>query len=231
MSKFSVKKPLTIFCSAVAILILGVIAYTRMTPDLLPSMDFPYVIIMTTDPGASPETVEETITKPMEQSMATLEHIKNIVSNSSANYSLVMLEFEDDVNLDTIGVDIQQKISILQAGWEDTVGTPYVLKINPSMIPVQVSAVAMKDMDVNELSDFVEDVLMPKLEGVSGVARVTASGIVQQELHVVISQDKIDVLNEQLADAINKKLDAAEAELNNAKNQLTNAISGAMGAL
>ena len=231
MSKFSVKKPLTIFCAAVAILILGVIAYTRMTPDLLPSMDFPYVIIMTTDPGASPETVEETITKPMEQSMATLEHIKNIVSNSSANYSLVMLEFEDDVNLDTIGVDIQQKISILQAGWEDTVGTPYVLKINPSMIPVQVSAVAMKDMDVNELSDFVEDVLMPKLEGVSGVARVTASGIVQQELHVVISQDKIDVLNEQLADAINKKLDAAEAELNNAKNQLTNAISGAMGAL
>ena len=69
MSKFSVKKPLTIFCAAIAILVLGVIAYTRMTPDLLPSMDFPYVIIMTTDPGASPETVEETITKPMEQSM------------------------------------------------------------------------------------------------------------------------------------------------------------------
>ena len=147
MSEFSVKKPLTIFCAAIAILVLGVIAYTRMTPDLLPNMDFPYVIIMTTAPGASPETVEETISKPMEQSMATLDHIKNITSSSSDNYSMVMLEFEDDVNLDTIGVDIQQKISTLQSGWDDTVGTPYVMKINPSMIPVEVAAVSMEEMD------------------------------------------------------------------------------------
>ena len=67
MSKFSVKKPLTVFVAVIAILVLGVVAYFRMTPDLLPNMDFPYVLIMTTYPGASPEKVEQEITKPMEQ--------------------------------------------------------------------------------------------------------------------------------------------------------------------
>jgi len=229
MSEFSVKKPLTIFCATIAILVLGFVAYTRMTPDLLPSMDFPYVIIMTTDPGASPEAVEETITKPMEQSMATLEHIKSIQSTSSDNYSLVMLEFEDDVNLDSIGVDIQQNISVLQAGWDEVVGTPYVLKINPSMIPVMVAAVSMEDMEVTELSNFVNDTLLPQLEGVSGVARITATGTIEQELHVIISQEKIDALNKVLAKAVMDQLNAAEAQLNDAKKQITDAIHQATG--
>ena len=76
MSKFSVKKPLTVFVAVIAILVLGVVAYTKMTPDLFPNMDFPYVMIMTTYPGASPEKVEQEISKPLEQSMSTLEHIQ-----------------------------------------------------------------------------------------------------------------------------------------------------------
>ena len=70
MPKFSVKKPLTVFVAVLAIVVLGVVAYLKMTPDLMPNMDFPYVILVTTDPGASPETVEADITKPLEQSMA-----------------------------------------------------------------------------------------------------------------------------------------------------------------
>ena len=131
MPKFSVKKPFTIFVAVIAILVLGVVSYTKMTPDLLPNMDFPYVMIMTTYPGANPEQVEQEVSRPMEQSMATLEHIKEITSSSSENYSMVMLEFEDNVNMDTIGVDIQQHINSLSASWDDTVGVPYVLKINP----------------------------------------------------------------------------------------------------
>lgn len=226
MPEFSVKKPLTIFCCAIAILVLGIVAYTRMTPDLFPSMDFPYVIIMTTAPGASPETVEETITKPMERSMATLDHIKTVSSSSNDNYSMVMLEFEDDVNLDSIGVDIQQQISTLQAGWSETVGTPYVLKINPSMIPVMVAAVSMEDMDVTQLSEFVDETLLPQLEGTTGVARVSASGSIEQELHIVISQEKLDALNEVIAQGINGQMDAALAQLTNAQNQLTDALDG-----
>ena len=143
MPKFSVKKPFTIFVAVIAILVLGIVSYTKMTPDLLPNMDFPYVMIMTTYPGANPERVETEITRPMEQSMATLEHIKEVTSTSSENYSMVMLEFEESVNMDTIGVDIQQNINSLSASWDDMVGTPYVLKINPSMLPVEVAGVSM----------------------------------------------------------------------------------------
>lgn len=147
MWKFSVKKPLTVFVAVIAVLVLGVVAFTRMTPDLLPNMDFPYVIIVTTYPGASPEKVETEISKPMEQAMSTLEHIQQVSSTSSENASMVMLEFQEKVNMDTIGVDIQQKITSLSAGWEDTVGAPIVLKINPSMLPVEVAAVSMEGKD------------------------------------------------------------------------------------
>ena len=107
MSKFSVKKPLTVFVAVIAILVLGVVSYMNMTPDLLPNMDFPYVVIVTTYPGASPEKVEAEVTKPMEQSMSTLDHIVEVTSTSSENYSMVLMEFEDSVNMDTIGVDIR----------------------------------------------------------------------------------------------------------------------------
>ena len=83
MSKFSVKKPLTVFVAVIAVLVLGVVSYLNMTPDLLPNMDFPYIMIMTTYPGASPEKVEEALTKPLEQSMSTLEHILEVSSTSS----------------------------------------------------------------------------------------------------------------------------------------------------
>ncbi len=220
MPKFSVKKPLTVFVAVVAVLVLGVVAYFRMTPDLLPNMDFPYVIIMTTYPGASPEKVETQITKPMEQAMSTLEHIKSVSSTSSENASLVMLEFEDSVNMDTIGVDIQQQITALSAGWEDTVGTPYVLKINPSMLPVAVAAVSMEGKDTIALTEFLNDTLMNQLEGVAGVARITTTGGIEQKIHVILEQSKIDAVNQKIAAAINGELDDAKEELEDQKQEL-----------
>ena len=225
MSKFSVKKPLTVFVAVVAILVLGVVAFTRMTPDLLPNMNFPYAMILTSYPGASPERVEEEITKPMEQSMSTLDHIKEVSSSSSENISIVILEFEEAVNMDTIGVDIQQNISVLSSAWSETVGTPYVLKINPSMLPVEVAAVSMEGMDTTELTDFLNDTLMNKLEGVPGVARVSATGMVEQEIHVVLDQKKIDEQNQKIMDAINQELDDTAADLEDKKQEIKNAQS------
>lgn len=223
MSKFSVKKPLTVFVAVIAVIVLGVVAYLNMTPDLLPNMNFPYVVIMTTYPGASPEKVETEITKPLEQSMSTLEHIKEVTSTSGENYSMVMLEFEDSVNMDTIGVDIQQNISTLQSGWDAMVSAPYVLKINPSLLPIQVAAVSMEGMDTVALTEFLDETLMNKLEGIAGVARVSADGLVEQQLHVVLDQEKIDKLNGDIRDAINGKMDEALLELNKAKDELTSA--------
>ena len=223
MPKFSVKKPLTVFVAVLAILVLGVVAYLKMTPDLMPNMDFPYVILVTTDPGASPETVEADITKPLEQSMATLERIKNVTSSSMDSVSMVVLEFEDGVNMDTVSVDIQQKINQLKGSWSDTVGDPYVLKMNPSMLPVQVAALSYDGKDITELSDFVTDTLSPKLEGITGVASVTVSGTVQHQLHVILSQKKLDDLSRRLSDAIAKQLDDAAGQLSSARGQVNSA--------
>ena len=223
MPKFSVKKPLTVFVAVLAILVLGVVAYLKMTPDLLPNMDFPYVVIVTTDMGASPETVEADVTKPLEQSMATLNEIKHITSSSQNSMSMVVLEFEQGVNMDATGVDIQQKIAALQCSWDDSVGTPYVLKINPSMLPVEVAAVSREGMDVAELSEFVEKTLTGKMEGITGVASVTVSGILQQQMNVILSQEKLDALSEKLAAAVNGQLDAAQAQLEQARSQLLDA--------
>ena len=223
MPKFSVKKPLTVFVAVLAILVLGVVAYLKMTPDLMPNMDFPYVILVTTDPGASPETVEADITKPLEQSMATLDRIKNVTSSSMDSVSMVVLEFEDGVNMDTASVDIQQKINQLKGSWSDTVGDPYVLKMNPSMLPVQVAALSYDGKDITELSDFVTDTLSPKLEGITGVASVTVSGTVQHQLHVILSQKKLDDLSRRLSDAIAKQLDDAAGQLSSARGQVNSA--------
>lgn len=220
MAKFSVKKPLTVFVVVLAVVVLGVVSYLKMTPDLMPNMDFPYVIIVTADPGASPESVESDITKPMEQSMATLDQIKEVTSTSQNSVSMVMLEFEDGVNMDTISVDIQQKISVLQGQWDDTVGAPYVLKINPSVLPVMVAAVSQEGKDVYELSDLVTDELTGKLEGISGVAGVDVSGAVTREAHVILDQQKMDDLSATLADAVKKQLKKAEGKLHDAEKQV-----------
>ena len=223
MPKFSVKKPLTVFVAVLAIVVLGVVAYLKMTPDLMPNMDFPYVILVTTDPGASPETVEADITKPLEQSMATLDRIKNVTSSSMDSVSMVVLEFEDGVNMDTVSVDIQQKINQLKGSWGDTVGDPYVLKMNPSMLPVQVAALSYDGKDITQLSDFVNDTLSPKLEGITGVASVTVSGTVERQLHVILSQKKLDALSQRLSDAIAMQLDDAAGQLASARGQVNSA--------
>ena len=243
MTKFSVKKPLTVFVVVLAVIVLGVVSYLKMTPDLIPNMDFPYVIIVTADPGASPEAVESDITKPMEQSMATLDQIKEVTSTSKNSVSMVLLEFEDGVNMDTISVDIQQKISVLQGQWDDMVGTPYVLKINPSVLPVMVAAVSKEGMDVYDLSDLVTDELTNKLEGISGVASVSVSGAVTREAHVILDQQKMDELSATLEDAVKKQLKKAETKLrdaekkiedgqsalNSAKRDVADGVAGAAG--
>ena len=223
MPGFSVKKPLTVFVAALAILILGVVAYVKMTPDLFPNMDYPYVIVVTSDPGASPESVEAEITKPLEKTLATLDQLKAINSSSQNSVSMIMMEFESGVNMDSLGVDIQQKVSALQGQWDDTVSAPYILKMNPSMIPVMVAAISSDSMDVNELSDFVEEELSAKLTGISGVASVEISGTVDREMHVVLDAEKMADLTQTVRENAGKLLDKAAGQLSSAKKQVTDA--------
>ncbi len=223
MPKFSVKRPLTVFVAVLAVVILGVVAYLRMTPDLLPNMDFPYAVVITAAPGESPESVEETITRPMERSMATLEHIKSVTSTSRDSLSLVVLEFENGTNMDTLGVDIQQKITALSSQWDDTVGVPYVLKINPSVLPVEIAAVSYRGMEIHSLSEFVNDTLAQKLEGITGVASVSISGTLETQAHVVLDQAKMDRLSQTLYGAMEAKLEETRRQLQQTREQIRQA--------
>ncbi len=220
MSKFSVKKPMTVFVAVVMVIILGIVSYTRMVPDLLPSIDLPYVLVVTTYPGATPEKVEQEVTRPLEQSMATLENINKVQSSSAANYSMIILEFTDDVNMESITVDILQKVSLIEGAWSDMVGTPTILKINPNMLPVMVAAVGMEGKSTAEVSEFAEKTLIPALEGTSGVASITAEGILEETVTVSFDQDKIDALNTKLRAAIDKTIDEAKEELDSAQAEL-----------
>jgi len=213
MSKFSVKKPMTVFVVVILIIALGVVSVMNMTPDLLPSMDLPYVVVMTTYPGATPEQVEATVTKPLEQSLATLENIENIQSISNSNYSMVILEFAADANMDTSVVNTLQNVELVEGAWDDSIGSPNILKINPTMLPIAIAAVDMEGYDTEELSAFTRDTLINKLEGTTGIASISTGGLIESQINVVINQDKIDDLNEKLLSKANSSLAEAKSQL------------------
>ena len=234
ISKFSVKKPFTVLVAVILVLVLGAVSVTRMTPDLLPEMSFPYIVLVTTYVGAAPEEVENTVSKPLEQSLAALDDLKEISSVSSENVSVVYLTFEDTVNVDRAMLDIQQVVARLKSEWPEAVGNPTSLELSTDLIPTVVAAVHYKDMDPVDLSSFVSEKLIPALEGTNGVASVNATGLVAEKIEIELNKEKIDALNEKLYKAIDdeakeafdkidegqQKLDEGRQELEDAKAEL-----------
>lgn len=227
LPKLSVKKPMTIFVAVIVVIVLGIVSVFKMTPDLLPNMDFPYAIILTTYPGQTPETVESVVTKPLEQSLSTIDGVKTITSASSDNYSMLTLEFEDGTNMDTATVDMRGNLDTIKDAWPDGVGSPYLMKINPDMMPVAMVAVDYDGYDTVQISDYVNNELKNQLEGIDGVASVSTKGIVTQKENVIISQTKIDALNAKINDALNDKFGDAEKKISDAKKELQDNISKA----
>lgn len=227
LSKFSVKKPITIFVCVVLVLVLGVVSFLRMTPDLLPNMDFPYAIIMTAYPGRTPEAVEGTVSKPLEQSMSTIDGVKQITSSSAENYSLVMIEFEDGTNMDTATVDMRSSLDAVSDAWPDDVGTPYLIKINPNILPVAMVAVDYEGKSQTELSDYVSNELLNRLEQIDGVAAVSDKGVITEQENIVLSQEKIDKLNKKIIAALDSQFGEAEDKLDSAKQELDGNITAA----
>lgn len=227
LPKLSVKKPMTIFVAVIVVIVLGIVSVFKMTPDLLPNMDFPYAIILTTYPGQTPETVESVVTKPLEQSLSTIDGLKTITSTSSDNYSMLTLEFEDGTNMDTATVDMRGNLDTIKDVWPDGVGSPYLMKINPNMMPVAMVAVDYDGYDTVQISDYVNNELKNQLEGIDGVASVSTKGIVTQKENVIISQTKIDALNAKINDALNDKFGDAEKKISDAKKELQDNISKA----
>ncbi|MFR8671917.1 MAG: efflux RND transporter permease subunit [Christensenellales bacterium] len=220
LSKFSVKKPYTVVVGIVLIIILGIVSFRDMTVDLLPSMNLPYAIVMTTYPGASPEEVEEIVTKPVEQTMATVSNIKNIQSISSENASTVMLEFEQTANMDSVTIEMRENLDQISGFWPEEIASPMIMKLNPDMLPVLVTAVSAKGKDAVESSRIIEDEVIPEVESVEGVASVMATGNITETVEVTLNKEKIDGLSDDIQEEMQAQLDEAKRALDEAKDQV-----------
>ena len=153
LAKLSVKKPYTVVVAIILVIALGVISFINMTTDLLPSMDLPYVIVYTSYTGATPERVEADVTRPLEGAFSTLTDIKNVNSTSSENVSMVIMEFEAGADMDTAMIEISSQLDQLSGGWDEAIGTPVIMKLNPDMLPVTISTVSLDGTDLIGLSD------------------------------------------------------------------------------
>lgn len=220
ISKYSVKKPFTVLVGVILVIVLGVVSLSRMTTDLLPDMSFQYALIITTDMGASPQEVESDVTAPIESAMATTSNIKNVSSMSYNSYSIVTCEYEQDANMDSVVIEIQQKIEQVKASWSDGIGTPTIMQINPDMLPIMMTAVDMDGKSESEITDYVENELIPAIESTEGVASVTATGELTEQIDVTLDQNKIDALNEKIHNAVLAKFDDAREKLDSADSQI-----------
>ncbi|WP_270648082.1 efflux RND transporter permease subunit [Paeniclostridium hominis] len=219
-SKFSVKRPFTVFVSVILVIILGGVSFTEMTTDLLPKIDLPYVIVMTTYPGASPEKVEESVTKPLEKVLATSNGIENINSVSSENSSMIMLEFSQDMNMDSAMIDLSGKVDLVKGQLADEVSTPTLMKMNPDMMPIMVASIDINNKDIKETSKIVKKEVIPSFERIDGVASVDTMGILEESIKMTLDDSKIEKLNNKLKSSIDSKMKSSQDELNKAKAEI-----------
>ena len=226
MSKFSVKRPFTVLVAVLVVLILGVVSFARMTTDLLPKFTIPYVMVVTTYAGASPEKVESTVTEPLESQLGKLNGVKNVTSTSAENYSMVTLEFEEDTNMDSAMVKIASALDLVPL--PEGTGAPMTMELSMDMMATMYISVDYEGMDIFELTQFVDEVVRPAMERQSGVASVDTTGAVEKAVEIRLVEEKVDEINDKLAAEVNTKLaetkaelDKAQAELNKAKGQLS----------
>ena len=220
LPKFSVKKPLTVFVAMILVLVLGVVSFTKMTTDLLPSMNLPYVIAYTPYPGASPEKVENTVTNPLEEVFSTVSGVENVTSISNENVSMVILEFSQDTNMDSAIIDLNGQVDLVKSKFDDTVGSTTLMKLNPDMMPIMMVSVDVDGMSQEEISTYVNDEIIPSLERIEGVASVSATGLVESQLQITLDTDKIDSLNKKIKANINSELDKNEKKIDDGISKL-----------
>ena len=224
MPKYSVKKPFTILVAVILVLVLGFVSLTGIQTDLLPAMNLPYLLVMTTYPGASPEQVEADVTQPLENALSVLNGVKNVTSQSNENYSLIFLEYQDDTDMDSAMVKASTAVNQLGDALPDMASTPTLMEISPDMMATQYVAVDYDGMDIYELSDYVSENVLPQLERVDGVASVSTTGLVEKSVQITLDQDKIDAVNDKLLVKVSDRLADAKKELDDNKKKINDGL-------
>ena len=223
MTKFFVKKPYYAFVVIIIVLVIGWVSLTQMTTDFLPDMELPYLIVITTDIGASPAEVETDVVEPLEEALGTVSGVKNVYSTSADNYGMVMLEFNDEVDMDSTMVRVSRAASTISL--PENCGKPNIIEMSMDLMASMYTSVSFEGMDQKELTAFVRDTLVPTLKRQDGVASISLLGEVEDRVEIRLNGDKIDILNEKVLNKALKVLDDSQRQLDDARNQLDSSLS------
>ena len=201
--KTSVNNPITTIILFVAIMIFGGVSLSRLGIDLFPDIESNAMMVMTTYPGASAEDIENNVTRPIENVVNGVDHLKNITSTSKENISIVALEFEYGYDLDILANDVRDKLDMLST-LPDGVSQPIIFKFSSDMFPVVMLGVTAEE-SMNGLYKILDDQIVTPLARVSGVGTVSIAGIPQREVQVYCNPNKLEAYNltiEQISSAI-----------------------------
>ena len=218
MTKLFVKKPFLTLVVVVAVITIGIVSLTKMNTNLLPDMELPYLIVIVTDPGASPEEVEEEVIKPTESALGTINGVENVTSTSSNNYGYVMLEFGEDSDMDSALVRVSQAVNAIE--YPDGCGTPNLMEISMDMMATMYVNVNYEGKDLKDLTSFSENYVQPYIERQEGVASVSATGGLETTVEVRLNQDKVDKINDKLEDYVEGKMDDAQEEIDDGLDEI-----------
>ena len=220
MEKFSVKKPFTVLVAVIMVLMLGFVSISNMQTNLLPDVNTPYLMVVTVYPGASPERVESEVSDVMQNALGTVAGVEKITATSAENYSLLLMQFSDDTDMNSAMVKVSNKVDQTTASLPSSCLTPSIIEYSLNMNAFMTVAVSREGSDVYDLSEFVSDTLVPYVERKGGVSSVSANGLIEKMVQVQLSQEKIDAINEKLLEVIDVQLADARKQLESAEAQI-----------
>ena len=220
MEKFSVKKPFTVLVAVIMVLMLGFVSISNMQTNLLPDVNTPYLMVVTVYPGASPERVESEVSDVMQNALGTVAGVEKVTATSAENYSLLLMQFSDDTDMNSAMVKVSNKVDQTTASLPSSCLTPSIIEYSLNMNAFMTAAVSREGSDVYDLSEFVSDTLVPYVERKGGVSSVSTNGLIEKMVQVQLSQEKIDAINEKLLEVIDIQLADARKQLESAEAQI-----------
>ncbi|HBD64220.1 MAG TPA: multidrug ABC transporter [Clostridiales bacterium] len=193
-ARFSVKRPVTITMMILIVLVLGAVSFSKLHIDLLPQMELPYVMIQTSYSGAGPEEVENMVTRPLEQAVATAENIDGMMSYSNEGSSIVLMQFTFGTNMNDAMLQLREKVDLIKGFLPDGTSSPIVAKLDPNALPIIQMAVSSKG-DLYTAQRMAEDIVSPRLERIEGVASAGVSGGMAQEVEILLKEEALKGYN------------------------------------
>ncbi|MBR1725802.1 MAG: efflux RND transporter permease subunit, partial [Muribaculaceae bacterium] len=187
----SVKRPVTTILIFVAVVIIGLFSLQKLPIDLYPDVDTNTIMVMTTYQGASAQDIEQNLTRPLENTLNSVEHLKHITSNSRENVSIITLEFEYGYDIDALTNDVRDKLDMISSYLPDDSNTPVIFKFSSDMIPIALLSVQAGESMPGLYKILDENVANP-LARVDGVGSVSIAGAPKREIHVYLDPIRME---------------------------------------